>query len=48
MQGQTQDFFKGGLGLGGNSYIIYNKYIYIAIIHIINLINKVHASTYCA
>ena len=46
VQGWIQDFFKGGLG--GNSYIIYKHYIYIAIIHIIILINKVHVSTYCA
>ena len=45
-QGWIQDFFKGGLR--GNSYIIYKNYIYIAIIHIIILINKVHVSTYCA
>ena len=45
-QGRIQDFFKGGLK--DNSYIIYKYYIYIAIIHIIILINKVHVSTYCA
>ena len=31
----------------GSSYIIYKIYIYIAIIHIIILFNKVHVSTYC-
>ena len=46
VQGRIQDFFKGGLG--DNSYTIYENYIYIAIIHIINLINKVQVSTYCA
>ena len=45
-QGKIQDFFKGGSW--GNSYTIYKNYIYIAIIHIIILINKVHVSTYCA
>ena len=46
--GRIQDSFKEGLG--GNSYIIYKNYIivYIAIIHIIILINRVHVSTYCA
>ena len=38
--------FQGGLR--DNSYIIYKNYIYIAIIHIIILINKVHVSTYRA
>ena len=39
-------FFKGGLG--GNRYSIYKNHIYIAIIHIIILINEVHFSAYCA
>ena len=44
-QGRIQDILGG---LGGNSYIICKTYIYIAIIHFIILINKVHVSTYCA
>ena len=45
-KGGSRIFLKGGLR--NNSYIIYTNCIYIATIHIIILINKVHVSTYCA
>ena len=44
-RGRSRIFSRGVLGV---IPILYRNYIYIAINHIIILINKVHVSTYCA